>query len=459
MPDLNASLAVVGLITFGTLTSLAAKAVYELDGTTRRGEHVLFQKPWAMTSVMFLGMSLCLPLAYWQQWKAKKLREAGRISEPLLGEDVNKAAANNTHSEAREIMLLAIPTAFDLVATVLMNIGLLSVTASVYQMMRGAEMLFAALFSVVFLHRTLNKYHFGGIACCVAGICCVGAASLLAGQGSATHPISQWQMLGGMALIILSQAVQAAQITFEDFFLTSMDISALKIVGFEGLWGSLAMFLVMLPVVQHLPGAEGTGIHENSLDTWHMITHSRVIMTVLLVDMLALLMYNVSGMCVTGHLGAVFRTVLETTRTLFVWLVDLLLFYTPLGFGKLGESWSRFSLIQAVGFCILVCGTLIYGRGDEVEEKEIVAEMAAEAGQPIEAPATPPAASGAWPVSGAPTRSVSIGRSATGASRPIAFTPSSMKSTMNINAFRGSYVGSMPRSFVGSYQAGHANDV
>lgn len=29
--------------------------------------------------------------------------------------------------------------------------------------------------------------------------------------------------------------------------------------------------------------------------------------------------------------------------------VDLLLFYTPLGFGKLGEAWSRFSLIQAVG--------------------------------------------------------------------------------------------------------------
>ena len=29
-----------------------------------------------------------------------------------------------------------------------------SVTASVYQMMRGAEMLFAALFTVVFLKRT-----------------------------------------------------------------------------------------------------------------------------------------------------------------------------------------------------------------------------------------------------------------------------------------------------------------
>lgn len=50
-----------------------------------------------------------------------------------------------------------------------------------------------------------------------------------------------------------------------------------------------------------------------------------------------------------GALGAVFRTVLETMRTLFVWLVDLLLFYTPLGFGSLGESWSKYSFIQAAG--------------------------------------------------------------------------------------------------------------
>ncbi len=44
-----------------------------------------------------------------------------------------------------------------------------------------------------------------------------------------------------------------------------------------------------------------------------------------------------------------FRTVLETLRTLFVWLADLMLFYTPLGVGKLGESWSKYSYVQAVG--------------------------------------------------------------------------------------------------------------
>lgn len=64
-------------------------------------------------------------------------------------------------------MLLAAPTVFDLIATVLMNVGLLSVTASVYQMMRGAEMLFAALFAVLFLGRKLNAYHYSGILACV----------------------------------------------------------------------------------------------------------------------------------------------------------------------------------------------------------------------------------------------------------------------------------------------------
>jgi hypothetical protein len=148
-----------------------------------------------------------------------------------------------------------------------------------------------------------------------------------------------------------------------------------------------------------------------------MITHSSVIATVLAVDACALLLYNVAGMCVTGHLGAVFRQVwlmlqcalhdtwvwvlnhdrsaaglcwrlpapslcgsstwcaerllaclFHVVRTRqrvgmckkraamskwnfipFLCALTQLLFYTPLGLGKLGESWSVYSWIQAVG--------------------------------------------------------------------------------------------------------------
>lgn len=86
-------------------------------------------------------------------------------------------------NELREALMLSIPTVFDLIATVLMNIGLLSVTASVYQMMRGAEMVFAAILAVTCLRRALNRLHYLGILACVCGIVLVGLSSVLSGDG------------------------------------------------------------------------------------------------------------------------------------------------------------------------------------------------------------------------------------------------------------------------------------
>ncbi len=49
-------------------------------------------------------------------------------------------------------------------------------------------------------------------------------------------------------------------------------IPPLKIVGYEGLFGAVGMTCIMLPIVQRLPGEDGKGIHEDSLDTLHVRT-------------------------------------------------------------------------------------------------------------------------------------------------------------------------------------------
>jgi hypothetical protein len=80
-------------------------------------------------------------------------------------------------------------------------------------------------------------------------------------------------------------------------------------------------------------------------------------------------------MQVTDNIGAVARTVLESLRTLFVWLGDLAIFYLiplPKSLGEIGEKWDNSSYLQAVGFVILVAGTLVYARGDQEEEKNQV---------------------------------------------------------------------------------------
>lgn len=97
-----------------------------------------FRKPWAMTAVMFAGMAFCLPVALAQERAAKakarqRRRDGGDAADPLLGEGDaagGGAAGGGWRDELRRAALLAVPTAFDLVATVLMNVGLLSVTVS-----------------------------------------------------------------------------------------------------------------------------------------------------------------------------------------------------------------------------------------------------------------------------------------------------------------------------------------
>lgn len=44
----------------------------------------------------------------------------------------------------------------------------------------------------------------------------------------------------------------------------------LQVVGYEGIFGCLAMFAVLLPIVQHTPGQDGSGLHEDSWETWHV---------------------------------------------------------------------------------------------------------------------------------------------------------------------------------------------
>ena len=68
------------------------------------------------------------------------------------------------------------------------------------------------------------------------------------------------------------QAVQAAQITFEDYFMADLAIEPLQIVGWEGVFGTLFMVAILLPIVSVTPGEDGSGFHEDTLETLHVRT-------------------------------------------------------------------------------------------------------------------------------------------------------------------------------------------
>ena len=107
------------------------------------------------------------------------------------GEEDPLAASMTLSMEGRrpltgwKVTYLALPACCDIAGTTLMNVGLLFVAASIYQMTRGALVLFVGLFSVIFLKRYLGLYKWFALFVVVSGVALVGLAGALEKQEKA----------------------------------------------------------------------------------------------------------------------------------------------------------------------------------------------------------------------------------------------------------------------------------
>lgn len=87
-----------------------------------------------------------------------------------------KTLSEQTRTElhGRSLFLLALPSTCDILGTTLVNVGLIMVPASIYQMVRGFLVVFVGLFSVTFLKRKLTMSQWMGLFLVVLGVSLVG---------------------------------------------------------------------------------------------------------------------------------------------------------------------------------------------------------------------------------------------------------------------------------------------
>lgn len=79
--------------------------MYELRSEGLDGKQEFFTKPWAMTTLMFVGMSFCLPLSFAERRSRRNAATAAAGAEPLLlpgnGHEVRGEGAGVSESEGR----------------------------------------------------------------------------------------------------------------------------------------------------------------------------------------------------------------------------------------------------------------------------------------------------------------------------------------------------------------------
>jgi len=362
-------LPVMGLLAFGSLNTISMKLAFTLSGVGLSGQTKTFQKPWFMTIVMFVGMSfalVCEAIA-----KLKSRRKGAMEPETFAANQVAddgfiKLEEEGGPSWSTKVVFTGIPASFDIVATGLCSMGFLYIPASVWQLLRGAEMVFAALFTIMFFRRRrLLGFQWLGILCSVIGITCVGLASVW-GEADQPSPKSGGEkgnqlVLLGIALALGGQVVQAAQVIAEESLLKDMELPGNQIIGFEGLWGLLIMIAIVFPMLYLLPGNDN-GSAENLQDSVTMAGSNSNLLNILILNTFSCATYNMAGMAVTDALSAVHRVMIEALRTTIVWIFGLGVHYLYDKNCKLGEAWTPWSFLEVIGFMWLILGQTIYGR-------------------------------------------------------------------------------------------------
>lgn len=325
----------LGLLS-GTMNSIVMKLCYQTAATGVADEDAhFFHKPWFMSMVMFVAMLCALPLYFMQ-----------RRHKPL---------------SFKTWMIVSVPSFCDLVGSSMQQVGLIFTPVSIYQMLKGSILLFSAALSVWFLNKRMYIHNWIGVILCVFALTMVGISSVMTIDAQPIV-VSFWEAMFGISIVVFGQIVCASQYVLEEFLLKPPnDVSAMAMVGMEGLWGTGMMGLIILPLFQYMvPGGDVGDVYENTKDSLAMIANSTSLEILLAISFVSVFVYNVCGVMVTQQASAVHHTFLDATRTVFVWIASVTVYYYPGADRSFGEPITWWSLLQLFGFVILMLGECIY---------------------------------------------------------------------------------------------------
>jgi len=240
-------------------------------------------------------------------------------------------------------------------------------------MFRGSLILFTAIFSVVFLGNKLYRHHYVALSLVISGLLLVGLSSELFPpephpecKGAAGPKNSPW----GFVLVIIAQLFSATQFIVEEKFMKNYRCHPLKAVGWEGIWGA-SLYLILLIIFQFVPcDANGsltpyTCSQDDSADlsdSWRLentsfafrqMGNDGLLLFYVIFYVCSIAVFNFVGISVTKYASSPARAVIDTVRTIFVWLFFLMPFI-PLC------QRESFAFVQLIGFILLVIGTVIY---------------------------------------------------------------------------------------------------
>ncbi|KAG9046754.1 hypothetical protein FS837_003684 [Tulasnella sp. UAMH 9824] len=327
------------------------------DPTTR----VYFEQPVWQTLQMFVGEVGCfIPVLY------TYLKNRNNPAPMLADDEAEDEHTKGLELKGWKVLLFFLPAACDLTGTTLMNVGLLYTPVSIYQMTRGALVLWVGIFSVIFLRRRLFLYQWLSLITVMIGVSIVGLSGSLIKKAitedssipdalrrslspsTASDPSDAARVLIGVLFILFAQLFTAAQFVIEEKVMAKYSVTPLVAVGLEGTFGLISVLAVM-PLLYTM---KDLTVWFDLPRGWRQMIDNRNVLVSSFIIAMSIGFFNFFGLSVTRSVSATARSTIDTCRTLGIWIVSLGLGWEVLQF--------PFSALQVTGFALLVYGTFVF---------------------------------------------------------------------------------------------------
>ena len=336
-----------------TAIMVATKAT-GVDNTDRYFEH-----PYVKLLAMMTGEALCLVGYFFKQ--------------PSQDDRDQEIPVN--------FFILSIPALFDMAGSVMANIGMiLTRDAGAFSLAMSSNQFFNGLLSLLVFRRQLAWFQWAGMAIITGGLFvkasvmmpsifpgykeqdfCQQYLNLTSVDDVVSEPsLDNATILTGYCCYLVGNFMHAVMLICEEKYIRKFNISPLKIVCAQGLFGVSATCILLWPLyfvtVDGLFGYGPDQRLEDAIDGFTQIfSGSSWLLVTTLVLIVICGLYNYSRCSLTKELNATTSAVLDNIKLVIVWAFFLL----PLG-PNLCRVQKEFHWTSLVGLVIVVIGIAVY---------------------------------------------------------------------------------------------------
>ena len=191
----------------------------------------------------------------------------------------------------------------------------------------------------------------------VIGFALVSISSIAYGDDSESSKFSTKSIVGIVALF-LSLIFQGFCYCYQENLLDTYEVNVMQMIGFESMMGGIMSTIIFLVAMnfkcthpEFCNEAAGFPIDSPPSAIYDLqFNYAGLLFTL---TCISIMIFNLSGLTITKNGGAVFKVILDTLRTIIVWIISVII-----GFETLKPA-GKVSL-ELIGFIMLIMGNLVY---------------------------------------------------------------------------------------------------